>query len=69
MHACILTLARARTHTLVHTYEMCTGTNHQLPVANEDITTPGRRVPSAVPLNPAVGSNVDGHSVMEKDKH
>ena len=58
-------------HTLAHTRtcEMCTGTNHQLPVLNEDITTPGRRVPSAVPLNPAIGSNVDGHSVMEKDMH
>lgn len=66
-HAYRCSRTHAGAHT--HTYEMCAGTNHQLPVVNEDITTPGRRVPSAVPLNPAVGSNVDGHSVMEKDKH
>lgn len=50
------------THAHIHTQtcEMCAGTNHQLPVVNEDITTPGRRVPQAVPLNPAIASNVDG---------
>lgn len=59
------------THTYTHTQacEMCTGTNHQLPGANEDITTPGRHVPPAMPLNPAIGSNVDGLPVMEKDMH
>lgn len=46
---------------------MHTGTNHRLPAVNEDITTPGRLVPAAVPLNPATGPNVDGLPVMEKD--
>lgn len=59
------------THTHAHaeTCEMCTGTNHQLPAVNEDITTPGCHVPPAVPLNPAIGSNVDGLPVIEKDVH
>lgn len=42
---------------------------HQLPVVNEDITTPGGHVRPAASLNPAMGSNVDGLSVMEKDPH
>lgn len=39
-------------------------TNQQLSEVNEDITTPG---PSAVPPNPAVRSDLDGLSFMEKD--
>lgn len=42
-------------------------TNHQLSELNEDITTPGHRVSSAMPLSPAVISDVDGLSFMEKD--
>lgn len=57
------------THAHAETCEMCTGTNHQLPAVNEDITTPGCHVPPAVPLNPAIGSNVDGLPVIEKDVH
>lgn len=42
-------------------------TNHQLSELNEDITTPGHRQPSAVPPDPAVRSDLDGLSFMEKD--
>lgn len=38
-------------------------------MVNEDITTPGGHVRPAASLNPAIGSNVDGLSVMEKDPH
>lgn len=41
-------------------------TNGQLSESNEDITTPGHREPSAV-AKPAVRSDLDGRSFMEKD--
>lgn len=49
--------------------ELHAATNHRLPEINEDLTTPDRLVPPAVPLNPATASNADGLSVMEKDAH
>lgn len=42
-------------------------TNHRLSELNEDTTTPGHRQPSAVPPDPAVRSDLDGLSFMEKD--